>query len=306
MKAIQYTAYGTSDVIRFAEVEKPVPKADEVLIKASATSLNPAEIKFRSGEAKDRFPIQHPYIPGLDVAGIVEAVGSDVARLKAGDKVYGGDFGGGYAQYVALKEEHVGIMPRNVGFNEAASLVVPLVTAYSFLIEHGEVKAGQRLLLHGAAGGTGSIVLQMAKALGLYVIASASAKGLALAKALGADELIDYMSQDFTAMVKDVDVVIAFAGGETTDKSFAVVKPGGKLFSAVAPPSQALAESSGVEAKFIGSRYSYKKLDYGTALVEAGKIIPRVVKTMRLEQAAEAQDLLSAGGLDGKIVLQID
>ncbi len=306
MKAIQYTGYGATDVIRYAETDKPVPKAGEVLIKAAATSVNPAEIAFRTGATRDRFPIQHPYIPGLDVAGIVEAVGSGVNRLRVSDKVYGGDFGGGYAQYVALKEAHVSTVPKNVVMTEAAALVVSLITAYSFLIEHGDVKPGQRLLVHGAAGGTGSTVVQMAKSLGLYVIGTASAKGLAVATLLGADEVIDYRTEDFTTLVKDVDIVVDFAGGETTDRSFAVVKRGGKLFSAAGQPSGALAEAHGVEARFIGSQYDYKKLDYGTALVEAGTITPRVVKTLKLEQAAEAQDLVSAGGLNGKVALEID
>lgn len=306
MKTIQYTAFGGSDVIKMAESEKPDLKDDEVLIKAAAVTVNPADIKFRTGSMQERMPVQLPFTPGLDVAGTVEAIGSKVVRIKVGDKVFGGKFGGTYAQYVVLKEEHTGIVPSNVSLNEAAALIVSLVTAYSFLVEHGEVEPGQRLLIQGIAGGTGAVILQMAKVLGLYVIGTASASGLEMAKSLGADEVINYKTQDFTTLVKDVDLVIDMVGGETQAKSFGVLKKGGKLLSAVMPPSQELAQQYGVEAKFVSSTYTYKKLDYGKQLVEDGRIKPQIAKTMKLEETAEAQDIVSAGGIDGKIVLEIE
>jgi NADPH:quinone reductase-like Zn-dependent oxidoreductase len=306
MKAIQYIAFGGSEVIRMVETEKPDPKEDEVLIQAVAVTVNPADIKFRSGNLQDRMPIQLPFIPGLDVAGTVEAIGSKVSRIRVGDKVFGGKFGGTYAQYVVLKEEYTSMAPSNASGNEAAALVVSLITAYSFLIEHGEVKPGQRLLIQGIAGGTGSVILQMAKTLGVYVIGTASASGLEQAKSLGADETINYKTQNFTTLVKEVDLVIDMVGGETQAKSFVVLKRGGKLLSAVMPPSQELAQQYGVEAKFVSSSYSYKKLDYGRELVEKGRIKPQIARTMKLEEAAKAQDIVSAGGLDGKLVLEID
>jgi NADPH:quinone reductase-like Zn-dependent oxidoreductase len=306
MKAIQYTAFGDSTVIKLAETEKPVPKDDEVLVRAAAVTVNPADIKFRSGGMQARMPVQLPFIPGLDVAGTVEAIGSKVTRIKVGDKVFGGKFGGTYAQYVVLKEESTGIAPSNVSLNEAAALVVSLVTGYSFLVENGDVKPGQRVFIQGVAGGTGSVILQMAKILGAYVIGTASAKGMELAKSLGADEVINYKTQDFTSLVKDIDLVIDMVGGETQAKSFAVLKKGGKLLSAVMPPSPELATQYGVEAKFVSSAYSYKKLDYGRQLVEQGRIKPQIAKIMKLEEAAKAQDIVSAGGIDGKVVLEID
>ncbi len=306
MKAIQYTAFGGPEVIKYVEVEKPKMADDEVLIKVEATSVNPAEIKFREGEMQQMMPVTLPYIPGLDVAGIIEAVGKNVSHLKKGDKVWGGTFGGTYAEYAALKGEHVSIVPDNISMNEAASLLVGIVTSNSFLIENGNVKAGDKILIQGAAGGTGAVMLQMAKALGAYVIGTASGEGVAIGKKLGADEMIDYKNQDFTKLVKDVDFVIDFAGGKSLDKSFEVLKKGGKLFSAAGMPSQELAEKYGVEAKFISSTTSVKKLDYGKKLVEEEKIKPHVVKTMKLKDAPEAQELLTAGGLNGKIVLEIN
>lgn len=306
MKAIQYKAFGGLEVIEYVETEKPQMADDEVLIKVAATSVNPAEIKFREGGMQHMMPVTLPYIPGLDVAGVVEAVGKNVSHLNPGNKVWGGTFGGTYAEYAVLKGEHVSLVPGNISMNEAASLLVGIVTSYSFLIENGNVKAGDRILIQGAAGGTGAVMLQMAKDLGAYVIGTASGEGVAIAKKLGADEMIDYKNQDFTMLVTDMDFVIDFAGGKALDKSFEVLKKEGKLFSAAGMPSPELAEKYGVEAKFISSTTSVKKLDYGKKLVEEGKIKPQVVKTMKLKDAAEAQELLAAGGLNGKIVLEID
>ena len=259
MKAIVYTEFGNSDVIKVIETEKPTINDDEVLIKSYAVSVNPADIKYRKGLMQQRLPVELPYIPGLDVAGTIEAVGSNVSRLKVGDKVFGGKHGNTYAEYVSLKENDTSIIPSNVSFNQAAALLVPLVTAYSFLIENGAVKKGQRLFIQGISGGTGQIMLQMAKSLGLYVIGTASTNGIALVKSLGADEVFDYRNEDVTNLVKNVDLVIDLVGGETQVNSFKTLKKGGKLFSGAMPPSQDIAKEYDVEAKFISSTYSYKK-----------------------------------------------
>jgi NADPH:quinone reductase-like Zn-dependent oxidoreductase len=305
MNAIQYTAYGDSSVIHLNQVDKPQPKENEILIKVAATTVNPFDMKIRSGFLKEQIPVNMPYLPGTDVSGIIEAVGSGVSRLKVGDKVFASTFGGTYAEYAVVKEEQAALIPKNVSLNEAASLAVPLGTAYTFLVQGGEVKAGQKVLIHGAAGGVGSIMVQMAKALGAYVIGTASGDGVALAKSLGADEVIDHKKQDFTTLVKDVDLVIDLAGGETQNKSFQVVKKGGKLLSAVMPPSEDMANQYHIIAKFISSEPSYKKLEFGAKLVEEGKIKTQIAKVMKLEEAARAQELVSAGGLNGKVVLVV-
>jgi NADPH:quinone reductase-like Zn-dependent oxidoreductase len=306
MKAIQYTAFGDSGVIQLNEVEKSQAKENEILIKIASTTVNPFDMKVRSGAMQKQIPVNLPYTPGSDVAGTVEAVGSGVSRLKVGDKVFASSFGGTYADYVVLKEEQAAVIPNNVSMNEAVALAVPLVTAYSFLVEGGNVKAGQRVLIHGAAGGVGNVMVQMGKTLGAYVIGTASGGGVALAKSLGADEVIDYKTQDFTKIVKDADLVIDMVGGETQAKSFGVIKHGGLLLSAVMPPSEELARQYEVTAKFINSAPSYRKLDFGKKLVEEGKIKTRMAKIMKLEDAAKAQDLVSAGGLNGKVVLEIE
>jgi NADPH:quinone reductase-like Zn-dependent oxidoreductase len=306
MKAIVYSEFGNADVIKIIETQKPTVKDDEVLIKSAAVSVNPADIKYRKGLMQQRLPVQLPYTPGLDVAGTIEEVGSNVSRLKVGDRVFGGKHGNTYAEYVTLKESDTAIIPSNVSFNEAAALVVPLVTSCSFLMENADVKEGQRLLIQGITGGAGQVMLQIAKCFGLYVIGTTSTSGIELAKKLGADEVIDYKTQGFTNLVKDVDIVIDLVGGETQVNSFKVLKKNGKLFSGAMPPSQELAKSYEVEAKFISSTYSYEKLDYGMRLFKEGKLIPQTIIVMKLEEAGEAQDLVSKGGVNGKVVLEIN
>lgn len=305
MKAIQYAAYGHSDVLQLAQAEKPAPKENEVLIKIVATTVNPMDMKLREGYLQKQMPIQFPFLPGSDVSGIVEAVGEKVTLFKVGNEVFATTFGGTYTEYVTLNEGQIALKSNNLSHNEAAALAVPLTTAYTLLIEEAQIKVGDRLLIHGAAGAVGAVLLQMAKALGVYVITTASGQGVEMAKALGADEVVDYKSQDFTQIAKDMDVVADLVGGETQTKSFGVLKKGGKLLSIVMPPSNELAEQFGVAAKFINSTPSPVKLNYGKVLVEAGKIKANITSVFKLEQAAEAQDLVSAGGVNGKVILEV-
>ncbi|WP_316821745.1 NADP-dependent oxidoreductase [Pedobacter gandavensis] len=303
MKAIQFNSYGDSSVLQLKEIEAPLPKADEVLIKVVATTINPFDIKNRSGAMKAFVPITFPFIPGTDASGMVEAVGSEVHRLKVGDLVFATATHGTYAEYVSIKESRVSLIPDHVSMNEAAALAVPLNTAYSILVEAGNLHPDQRVLIHGAAGGVGSIVLQMAKALGADVIATASGSGLELIQSLGANEVIDYKSQDFSSMVKDLDMVVDLVGGETQIKSYPLVKKNGKLLSIVMPTSDELAEKYGISAQFISATGDHKKLDFGKRLVDSNKIKVQIAKVMKIEEAAAAQDLLTAGGLNGKIIL---
>ena len=306
MKAIQYTAFGDSSVLHLTQIDKPTVKEDEVLIKIIAVTINPFDIKVRSGNMQAVMPVQLPYLPGSDAAGVVEAVGSKTTRLKVGDEVFATSYGGTFAEFAAIKEAQVALKPTNISANEAVSLAIPIATAYTLLIEDAQLQAGQKILIHGAGGGVGSIMVQIAKALGAYVIGTASGAGVTLVKNLGADEVIDYKTQDFTQLVKDADIVADLVGGETLAKSFSVLKKGGKLLSTVMPPDARQAEKFGVMAKMVMSNPSSKKLDFGKKLVEEGKVKPQVAKTMKLEEAASAQDLVTNGAVNGKIVLEIN
>ncbi len=305
MKAIQYTAFGNSSVLKLNDIAKPSVNDDEVLVRITATTVNPFDMKVRSGSMQKMLNVQLPYTPGSDIAGVAEEVGSNVTRIKKGDEVMGTVFGGTYAEYVAIRENQITVKPNNVSMIEAVSLAVPIVTSYSVLVETAQLQSGQRVLIHGASGSVGSVMVQMAKAIGAYVIATASGEGVALARKAGADEGIDYKKTDFATVVKDMDLVVDTIGGETQVKSFIVLKKGGKMVSIVAPPSEELAKKYEVHAQFISSAPSFKKLDYGKELVEQGRIKPHVAKILKLEQAAEAQDLVSNGGVNGKVVLEV-
>jgi NADPH:quinone reductase-like Zn-dependent oxidoreductase len=173
------------------------------------------------------------------------------------------------------------------------------------LFNEGKLAKGQKVLIQGAAGATGATMVQMAKNAGVYVIATASGQGIALVKSLGADEVIDYRSQDVTALVRNVDLVADCAGGESQNKLFEVLRPGGKLYSIATSPSSELAEKYKVDARFIRSNISANSLTAGLGLVREGKLRPIVSKTFRLEEAAQAQDFVSAGGVNGKVVLVV-
>ncbi len=306
MKAIQYNAYGNSEVIQLNQIDKPIPKENEVLIRITATTVNPLDMKIREGYLQKQMPVTFPYVPGMDVAGTIEESGSSVSRFKAGDLVFANKMGGGtYAEYASFPEDKVSLIPSSISQQEAAALAIPLATSYSILVENSSYKQGERLLIQGAAGAVGLVLVQMAKAMGIYVIATASGDGVALVKSLGADEVIDYKSQDFTTLVKDIDVVADLAGGEAQNRLFEVIKKNGLLISTFMPPSEDLAKKYNITAKFLNMAVSAKELEYGKALVEKGKIKAHIVKIFDLEEAAQAQDLVSAGGIRGKVLLKI-
>ncbi len=306
MKAIQYKAFGKSEVIEVVEIPKPeIKNENDVLIQVMAASVNPLDIKLRNGNMQQIRPINLPFVPGADVAGIVVATGEKVTQFKAGDQVIAVSSIGGYAEYALAKESHVVLKPTSATFEEATSLVVNIGTAQAVLFNEGKLAKGQKVLIQGAAGATGATMVQMAKNGGAYVIATASGQGIALVKSLGADEVIDYKSQDITLLAKDVDLVADCAGGESQNKLFEVLRLGGKLVSIVTPPSTELAEKYQVDARFISSNISANSLTAGLVLVSEGKLRPIVAKTFRLEEAAQAQDFVSAGGVNGKVVLAV-
>jgi NADPH:quinone reductase-like Zn-dependent oxidoreductase len=306
MQVIQYQSFGQSDVLALAEVAAPqISTENDVLIQVKAASVNPLDMKIRMGFMQAMRPVQLPFTPGLDAAGIVTAVGSGVSRFKVGDEVMAATMMGAYAEYIVAKEDNASLKPDNISFVEAASLVVNLGTAQSILFAEGKLEKGQKVLIQGAGGAVGATMVQLAKNNGIYVIATASGKGLELVKGLGADEVIDYKSQDVTTLVKDVDLVADCAGGDAQSKLFEVVKSGGKLLSIAGMPSPELAQKFNIEARFVSSNLSAKSLENGLNLVREGQIKPIIAKTFPLTDAAQAQNLVSAGGINGKVVLEV-
>ncbi len=306
MKAIQYTDFGSSEVISLVEIPTPdVVNEEDVLVHVKAASVNPLDMKIRMGFMQKMRPVQLPFTPGLDASGIVVAIGSGVTQCKVGDEVIVATMANAYAEYVVANENFVSLKPKNISFEEATSLAVNIGTAQTILFTEGKLEKGQKVLIQGAAGSVGATMLQLAKNKGLYVIATASGNGVELVKRLGADEVIDYKTQDVSTLVNDVDLVADCAGGESQAKLFEVIKSGGKLLSIAGMPSVELAEKYTIDARFISSNLSAKSLEEGLMLVSEGKLTPIVSKTFRLEEAAQAQDFVSAGGVNGKVVLVV-
>lgn len=307
MKAIQYKDYGNSAVI--AQVEVPAPSiqsGNELLVQVKASGVNPIDIKIRIGQMKAARPVQMPFTPGGEIAGIIIAIGDQVTRFKVGDEVIALTKTNGYAEYVTVNENFLVLKPQDLSFVEAASIGVNIGTAQCVLFMAGKLEKGQRVLIQGGAGAAGGAMVQMAKAAGAYVIATASGKGVELAKSLGADEVINYKLHDVTDFVNNVDLAVDTAGGEGQAKLFSILKQGGTLLSIVVPPSQELAEQHKVKASFVASNILAQTLENGIELIKNGIFKPVVSKIFKLSEAAIAQDFLTAGGVNGKVVLTVD
>ena len=307
MKAIQYRDYGSSAVIELVDVPRPsIQNKNDVLIQVKAVGVNPIDVKIRMGFMKETRPVEIPFIPGGEASGIVVAIGGAVTKFKVGDEVIALTKKNAYAQYVTANENFVLLKPQELSFEEAASIVVTIGTAQSVLFIEGKLEKKQKVLIQGGAGAVGGAMIQMAKAAGAYVIVTASGNGVALAKQLGADEVIDYKLQDVASIAKDIDLVVDTAGGESQTKLFKVLKSNGKLLSIATPPSQELAEQYNVKACFVASNISSKILENGIALIKSGKFKTIVSKTFSLEKAALAQNYLMAGGVNGKVILVVE
>ncbi len=302
MKAIQIKEYGDESVLNYTDVERPTPKADEILVNVKAAAVNPVDLKIRNGRGKD-FGMELPLILGADFAGTVEEVGNKIKKFKKGDAVYGKILIGCYAEYVIVKEDELGRKPDNLDFENSASIPMGALTAWQAIFDTAHLKSGQKILIHGASGGVGSMAVQLAKAKGAYVIGTASGTNMDFVKSLGADEFIDYTSTNFEDEVKDVDVVFDPIGGETHNRSYQVLKKDGFLVSLVQKPSEELVKKYHVKAEVMASKPNPKQLEEITELVEAGKIKTQVEKTFPLSEANKAQKLSEEGHVKGKIVL---
>ncbi len=304
MYAVQAHDYGQPDVLKLEQVARPTPEADQVLIQVKAAGVNPADWKYRSGMMKQFAPLQFPWTPGLDGSGIVEAVGVNVTSLKKGQEVYG-ILRGGYAEYALALAKDIQPKPASLTFEQAAALPVGALTAWGAVIEAARVEAGQRVLVHGGAGGVGAYSVQLARWKGAYVTATASANNIDFIRSLGAENVIDYQTTHFEDVLKDVDAVIDTVGGDLPQRSLQVLRPGG-IFVTVAGQ---LAEEAG-KARNIrvvrGGRASSDKLKKISELVEAGQLKPVVGPLFPLAEAGQAQALSQTGHGRGRIILQIE
>lgn len=303
MKAIQIKEYGDENVLNYTDVDRPEPKADEILVKIKAAAVNPVDIKIRNGKGKT-FGMTLPLILGADFAGNVEKIGSNIKKFKTGDAVYGKILIGCYAEYVIVKETELGKIPKNIDYIKAGSLPMGTLTAWQAIFDSAHLKNGQRILVHGASGNVGSMAVQLAKAKGAYVIGTASANNEGFVRNLGADEFIDYKSEDFETIARDMDVVFDPIGGDTHKRSYQVLKQNGVLVSLVQKPSEELMKQYHVQAKIMASHPNPEQLEEITQMVEKGQIKTDVAKVFPLSQAKEAQKLSQDRNVRGKIILE--
>ncbi|MEU4425036.1 NADP-dependent oxidoreductase [Actinoplanes sp. NPDC024001] len=306
MTAIRQRRHGGAEVLEVAEIGRPSPGPEEVLVRVRAASVNPADWKIRSGTAA--LPVTMPFIPGFDLSGTVVAVGDRVTRFRPGDEVFGmpTPFAGAYAQYVRAPAADLARKPEGMSHVQAAALASVGLTAWQALAGIARVSTGQRVLVHAAAGGVGHVAVQIAKARGAHVIGTARTANHAFLAELGVDELVDYATDDFATAVKDVDVVLDTIGGAYGPRSLDTLTRGGLLVSAVwdrPGVTQADALHRGVRFETVRVHPSADDLVALANLVEQGLLRVRIAGVLPLHEAAAAHRLSESGRVRGKLVL---
>jgi NADPH:quinone reductase-like Zn-dependent oxidoreductase len=318
MKAVRIHDYGGPELLCYEDAPIPEPGPREVLVRVHAAGVNPADRQIRAGL---RFRLEKPFafVPGCEVSGTVEKRGAEVAALTVGDEVYGmlGMLGGGYAEYVVAAGDNLGRKPASLDHVHAAALPVAALTAWDALLVVGGLVAGQKVLIHAAAGGVGHIAVQLAKWRNAHVIGTASAGNEAFLRELGVDEFIDYRATAFESVVRDVDVVVDAIPREADDatdvlaretmaRSWAVLRDGGIQVSICANPTPGPdAVARRLRGAYAGAKPGTDLLNRIAGLVDAGKLKPDVGTILPLREARRAHELIQTGHTRGKIVLRV-
>ncbi|MBB4126971.1 NADPH:quinone reductase-like Zn-dependent oxidoreductase [Xanthomonas translucens] len=332
MKAFFIDGYGDKHPGRIGELPEPEVRDDEVLVEVHAAGVNLLDAKLRKGEFKLILPYRFPLVLGNDVAGVVLRVGAGVRRFKPGDAVYARPDQariGSFAERIAVKESALALKPGNLGMEEAASVPLVALTAWQALVGTARLQKGQKVLIHAGSGGVGSIAIQLAKHLGAYVATTTGTDNVGWVKALGADLVIDYRTQDFETVVHGYDVVLNSLGSDVLEKSLRVLKPGGTLISISGPPDPDFAVRQGLawplrlairllsgairrKARRKGVGYTFlfmtangEQLRQIGALIEAGIIRPVLDRVFPLEETAQALAYVESGRAKGKVVIKV-
>jgi NADPH:quinone reductase-like Zn-dependent oxidoreductase len=304
MRAIQVHSYGGPEQLKLEEKPRPEPSSGEVLVRAHAAGVNPIDWKIRQGLLKDFQSVTFPYTPGIEVAGVVEDVGSGVTAFELGQVVYGQVAAGAYAEYLTVPVEALALKPQTLSFAEAATVPVGATTAWRALFEHGGLASGQRVLIQGAAGGVGLFAVQLAKWKGAQVIGTASTANLEFVRGLGADIVVDYTTTPVESVVQEVDLVLDGVGAGTLLSSLAALRRGGTLISIAGPPPQEQAQARGVRAMMSRGAASVP-LQTFTRLIDEGHLKVTAGKTFPLSEVQQAHEYSRIGHGRGRIVLQI-
>ena len=330
MKAAMIQKYGASDVFAVQEAEKPKPGPKDVLIKIHASSVNPIDWKIRQGTQRGVIHPSFPAILGMDLSGVVEAVGEQVTRFQPGDEVYSSPTHrrqGTYAEYTLVEESACARKPKNLTHQEAASIPLVGLTAWEALVVKGKLQKGQKVLIQAGAGGVGSIAIQMAKHMGAFVIATCSTRNVELLKELGADQVVDYTKERFDEVLKDVDLVVDCLAGDYPKRSLKIIKRGGHLtmlssdmpkYSKTFGPYLGVLATGmyilactirgklrGVSTSMVVRQTSGALLDKITELIEKEAVRPLIDKVYSLDEIHQAHAYSETGRARGKIVIEV-
>lgn len=308
MKAIRMYDFGGPEVLTLEEVAKPVPGADEVLVKVFAAGVNPIDWKIRKGLRKDRFPVTLPLTPGWDVSGTVEETGENVDYFKRGDKVFGRPDptrDGAYAEYLTVKSDQLYFRPETMNHIQAAAVPLAGLTAWQGLFEYGQLQPGQRVLIHAGSGGVGTWAVQFAKWAGAYVYSTTSFPNSTLVKELGADEVIDYKNERFEEKLTNIDLVLDTIGDDTQLRSLQVIRPAGKLVTTLKAEYEKEAKAKNISMISFITETRPTDLKAIGEIIDAGQVKSVISRIFTLNDAAEAQKLSESGHAKGKIILSI-
>ena len=306
MKAATIAGYEAP--VAITEIDKPALKNDSVLIKVHAASLNPIDNILRSGVMKEIMPLSFPHVMGYDVSGEVVEVGEGVSAFKVGDAVFARpnqEDAGAIAEFARVKEGELALKPANISHAQAAAVPLAGLTAWQALVTRGNIKKGDKVLIHAGSGGVGTFAIQIAKHFGAYVTTTVSARNFDLVKKLGADEVIDYKAQKFEDELSDYDLVFDMLGGETLNRSFKVLKKGGVLVSIKGQDTDNLAPKHDVRFEWFFMEPDGTMLAELGNLIEDGIVTTVIDSTYPMARTAEAYDALQEGHAVGKIVVTV-
>jgi NADPH:quinone reductase-like Zn-dependent oxidoreductase len=308
MKAIVVHSFGGPEVLQYEDAARPEPKEDEILIRVMSAGVNPVDAAICAGHMSRFLGDKLPLIPGMDVAGVVEKIGTKITKFKKGDPVYAYlNFKeqGGYAEFAIAREGEIALKPKAITFDGAAAVPLAATTAWQALIDTAKLEKGQTVLIHGGSGGVGHFAIQIAKARGAKVIATASTPNQDLLKELGADQTVDYTTTKFEEVVKDVDVVLDAVRGDTLARSYGVVKKGGIIVSITGQPDPAECEKHGIRGASLMAHPDAKVLEELAKLIDDKKLKPVVSGVFPLAEVAVAHEQIETRHTRGKIVLKI-
>jgi NADPH:quinone reductase-like Zn-dependent oxidoreductase len=305
--AILVHGYGDARQLRLEEISQPEPQEGEVLVQVHAVGVNALDWKIRSGSMKSVMPSTFPYVPGIELAGVVERVGPGVTTFQPGQAVYGHTSGGAYAEYSLVPVQTLAPKPTSLRFDEAATVPIGAITAWQALFDAGQLQTGQRALILGGSGGVGIFAVQFAHRKGAQVITTTSTSNRAFLQALGADEVIDYTQTRVEEKVQGVDLVFDTVGGAGTTSALATLRRGGSLITLAGQPDEAQARALGVHTSFFGARLGATAdlLNTFAHLIDDGQLRTSIAATFPLSEAWKAHERSQSGHGRGRIVLHV-